>query len=132
MHESIEGCKKAHRIRLILKPIWPIDESVTEFTTPGQRGPGNNGNNGIRYTFQIFRTGASPFRVVKEKRASERASERERERERERKRERERDREKRKKSKHQIKEEIERKREGEREREGEKRKLVIVDLVLAD
>ena len=33
---------------------------LTGTTTPGQSGSGNNGNEGILYTHQIFRTRVSP------------------------------------------------------------------------
>ena len=41
--------------------IWPIDSSPTDSTTPGQSGPGSNGNKGVLCIPQSSRiTGASP------------------------------------------------------------------------
>ena len=33
--------------------IWPIDEILTDTTTPGQNVRGSNGNEEVLYTFQI-------------------------------------------------------------------------------
>ena len=35
------------------KSIWPIDETLTGTTTPGQGGPGSNGNKEVLHTPQI-------------------------------------------------------------------------------
>ena len=41
--------------------IWPIDRTLFGATTPGQNGPGSDGNEGILCIPQNFRiTGASP------------------------------------------------------------------------
>ena len=36
--------------------IWPISSA----TTPGQRGPGSNADEGLLYILEISKTGASP------------------------------------------------------------------------
>ena len=42
--------------------IWPIDRTISGATTPGQRGPGNDGNRWVLCIPQSFRfTGAAPL-----------------------------------------------------------------------
>ena len=38
--------------------IWPIDETLTDTTTPGQSDPGSKGNEGVFYTPSISITRA--------------------------------------------------------------------------
>ena len=45
--------------KLLHISIWLIDGTLTDSTTPGQREPGSNDNEGIRHSFQSSRTGAS-------------------------------------------------------------------------
>ena len=40
--------------------IWLIDRTQSDATTPGQSGPGNNGNEGVLHIPQNSKTGASP------------------------------------------------------------------------
>ena len=40
--------------------IWSIDRTLSGTTTPGQNGPGSNGNEGILCIHQVSKTGASP------------------------------------------------------------------------
>ena len=41
--------------------IWPIDRTLIGATTPGQSGPGNDGNEGVLYIFESSNiTEASP------------------------------------------------------------------------
>ena len=41
--------------------MWPIDGNLTDTTTPGQSGPGSNGNKGV---FHTSRTRASSLDTV--------------------------------------------------------------------
>ena len=40
--------------------IWPIDRALSDATTPGRSGPGNNGNVGVLPIHQSSKTGVSP------------------------------------------------------------------------
>ena len=40
--------------------IWPIDRTLSGATTPGQRGPGSNGNEGLLHIPQSSKIGVSP------------------------------------------------------------------------
>ena len=40
--------------------IWPIDMTLLNATTPGQSGPGNNGNEGVLHIHQSSKAGAWP------------------------------------------------------------------------
>ena len=44
--------------------MWPINRILKGTTSPGQSGPGSNGNEEVFHTLQNFRTGASPPDVV--------------------------------------------------------------------
>ena len=44
--------------------IWPIDDTLTGTTTPGQSGHGSRGNEQVLHVSQSSRTGASPSNVV--------------------------------------------------------------------
>ena len=44
--------------------IWPIDGILTDITTPGQSGPGSNGNEELLHSLQSSRTGVSPSAAV--------------------------------------------------------------------
>ena len=46
------------------RPIWIIDKSITDNTTPGQNGHGTNGNHRVFYSPQSSRKGASPPDIV--------------------------------------------------------------------
>ena len=39
--------------------IWPIDETITGSTIPGQSGPERNSNKGVHHTSQSTRNGVS-------------------------------------------------------------------------
>ena len=43
----------------ILCSIWPINETISGGTTPGQHGHGSNGNEGVLFIPQISKAGAS-------------------------------------------------------------------------
>ena len=44
-----------------ISSIWPIDRTLSGTTTPGQSGPGSNGNEGVLHIPQSFSiTGTSP------------------------------------------------------------------------
>ena len=54
-------CTWSCRIRIFLyKCIWPINGTLTGFTTLGQSRSGSNANEGVLYTTQIRRTKALP------------------------------------------------------------------------
>ena len=46
----------AHRVC----SFWPIDRALSGAITPGQSGPGSNGNEGVLCIPRIFKAGASP------------------------------------------------------------------------
>ena len=39
--------------------IWPIDKTLSGATTPGQSGPGTNGNEGVPFNHQSSKTGVT-------------------------------------------------------------------------
>ena len=41
--------------------IWPIDMTLSKATTPGQSGPGSNGNERVLHILQSSKTGVSPL-----------------------------------------------------------------------
>ena len=56
-----------HSVKMSNNSIWPIDRTLSSATTPGQSGPGSNGNEGVHHIPKNSRTGALPsdlFRVV--------------------------------------------------------------------
>ena len=44
--------------------MWPIDETLTMLTTPGQNKPGINDNKRAFHTPQISRTKVSPLDAI--------------------------------------------------------------------
>ena len=49
---------------VVFNAIWRLNGILTDKATPGQIGPGSNGNEGVLHTIQSFETGASLSYVI--------------------------------------------------------------------
>ena len=57
-------CTRSDLIQIIFKQIRLVHGILKDTTTPGQSEPESNGNEGVLYTLQVSRTGASPLDAV--------------------------------------------------------------------